>query len=180
MSVWRTFWADPERIRGLTVDIATLRRAWRFSIGYRWPLLLYLAVTTANGLLQVLPALVIRRLIDEALPSRDPRELALLVVLLAVIFTASSGLLIAGSWIGLQISFRIVVRLRRELYDHLQRMPLAFFTRAQTGLIQSRLNNDVSEVESLLTDTVSSAVTDVLSLAFTPAVMVTSSWQVPL
>jgi ATP-binding cassette subfamily B protein len=180
VSIWNTFWADPERLRGFTVDAATVRRAWRFARGYRWPLLLYLGITTANGVVQVLPALVIKRLIDVALPRRDARQLALLAILLGLLFIASSALLIIGRWIGLQIGSGIIVTLRRTLYDHLQRMPLAFFTRAQTGLVQSRIFNDVAQVDALLTDTASSALTDVVSLTFTLATMLTLSWQVSL
>jgi ATP-binding cassette subfamily B protein len=180
VSVWQTFWADPDRLRGFAVDAATLRRAWRFARDYRWPLLVYLAITTTNGVIQVLPAFVIKQLIDVALPRRDVRVLALLVVLLALLFIASSGLLIVGRWVGLQIGSGIIVTLRRTLYDHLQRMPLAFFTRAQTGLVQSRIFNDVAQVDALLTDTASSALTDVVSLTFTLATMLTLSWQVSL
>jgi ATP-binding cassette subfamily B protein len=180
VSVWQTFWADPERLRGFTVDAATLRRAWRFARAYRRRLLLYQGVTTTTGVVQVLPALVIKRLIDVALPRRDARELALLAILLGLLFIASSGLLILGRWIGLQIGSGIIVTLRRTLYDHLQRMPLAFFTRAQTGLVQSRIFNDVAQVDALLTDTASSALTDLVSLTFTLATMLILSWQVSL
>jgi ATP-binding cassette subfamily B protein len=180
VSIWNAFWADPDRLRGFTVDAATVRRAWRFARAYRWPLVLYLGITTANGVVQVLPALVIKRLIDVALPRRDARQLALLAILLGLLFIASSVLLIIGRWIGLQIGSGIIVTLRRTLYDHLQRMPLAFFTRAQTGLVQSRIFNDVAQVDALLTDTASSALTDVVSLTFTLATMLTLSWQVSL
>jgi ATP-binding cassette subfamily B protein len=180
LSVWGTFWADPQRLRDFKLDAATLRRAWRFARDYRWPLLLYLGITTANGVVQVLPALVIKRLIDVALPRRDARQLALLAILLGLLFIASSVLLIIGRWIGLRIGSGIIVTLRRTLYDHLQRMPLAFFTRAQTGLVQSRIFNDVAQVDELLTDTASSALTDVVSLTFTLATMLTLSWQVSL
>ena len=72
----------------------------------------------------------------------------------------------------------IILGLRKALYDRIQRMPLVFFTRAQTGLLQGRLNWDVQQVDQLFTGTISSAVTDSLSLGFTLAAMLVLSWQV--
>jgi ATP-binding cassette subfamily B protein len=178
MSVWHGFWADPQKLKSFQMDAAVLRRAWRFAAGYRWLLLLYLAVTAVAGLVQILPAFVIQRIIDQALPGRDPRQLALLSLSLGGLYIVNTGLMITGRWIGLRIGSGIILTLRAALYDRIQRLPLAFFTRAQTGLIQSRLNNDVGQVNGLLTDTVSSAVTDVLSLAFTLVAMFALSWQV--
>jgi ATP-binding cassette subfamily B protein len=173
-------WADPERLGSFALDSVILRRAWRFARPYYRRLLAYLLLTALQGLLQVLPALVIQRLIDDALPRRDTLELALLAAALGAIFIASSSLLVAASWAGLQIGSGIVLTLRRALYDHLQRLPLGFFTRAQTGLLQGRLGYDVNNVETLVTETFSSAVTDVLSLGFTLATMLVLSWQVTL
>src|SRR5262249_59300670 len=96
-----------------------------------------------------------------------PALLGLLALALAGVYLVTSGLHLAGRWSGLQVGTGVVIALRRALFDHLQRLPLAFFTRAQTGLIQNRVSNDVQEVNSLLTDTVSSAVNDLVSLAFT-------------
>jgi ATP-binding cassette subfamily B protein len=85
---------------------------------------------------------------------------------------------IFGSYLGMSITQGIILGLRRALYDRIQRMPLAFFTRTQTGLLQGRLNWDVQQVDQLFTDTISSFVNDVLSLAFTLAAMVVLSWQI--
>lgn len=83
-------------------------------------------------------------------------------------------------WLGLRVGSGIVLSLRRALYDHFQKMPLAFFARAQNGLVQSRLNYDVNSVEGLMTETLSSAVTDVVSLTATVVAMFALSWQVAL
>ena len=178
--MWRAMWSDPDRLSSFRLDAGALRRLWRFAAPYRPWLLVYVVLTALTGLVEVLPALVIQRLIDQAIPHRDAAQLARLALALGGLFLASSGLLLAGRWAGLHIGSGIIISLRRALFDHLQRLPLAFFTRAQTGLIQSRVNDDSNEVSGLLTDTISSAVSDLLSLAFTLAAMFALSWRVTL
>jgi ATP-binding cassette, subfamily B, bacterial len=178
--MWRAMWTDPDRLSGFRLDAKALRRLWRFAAPYRPWLLLYFAFMGVLGLVDVLPALVIQRVIDQALPHHDTTLLGLLVLALAGLYLASSGLMLASRWTDLHVSSGIIISLRRALFDHLQRLPLAFFTRAQTGLIQSRLNDDTGEVNSLLIDTISSAVSDLLSLAFTLVAMFALSWRVTL
>jgi ATP-binding cassette subfamily B protein len=173
-------WSDPDRVSGFRLDVEALKRLWRFAAPHRLWLLVYVVLTALTGLVEVLPALVIQRLIDQALPHRDTALLALLALALGGLYLLSSGLLMACRWTNLHISSGIIITLRRALFDHLQRLPLAFFTRAQTGLIQSRVNDDSNEVSSLLTDTISSAVSDVVSLAFTLVAMLALSWRVTL
>ena len=173
-------WVDPDRLGGFSLDSAMLRRAWRFAQPYRVRLLGYLAITVVSGVLQVLPALVIRQIVDQALPRRSATQVAVLAAALGLIFIANSTLHVVAAWSGLRIGSGIVLSLRRALYDHLQRMPLAFFTRAQSGQVQTRLNFDVNTVESLLTETMSSAVNDVVSLSFTLVAMIALSWRIAL
>ena len=171
-------WLDPDRLGGFSLDSAMLKRAWRFAQPYRGRLLGYLLITIVGGALQVLPALVIRRIVDQALPSHSATQVAVLAIVLGLLFVANSALHVAAAWSGLRIGSGIVLSLRRTLYDHLQRMPLAFFTRAQGGQVQTRLNYDVNTVENLLTDTMSSAVNDVVSLSFTLLAMIALSWRI--
>jgi ATP-binding cassette subfamily B protein len=169
--VWETFWEDPDQMRDFRFNRRQLVRVWRFARSYRLLLLFYLVVTTVQAIVSILPALVIRRLIDHALPARDLGELSLLAGELAGLFIGGTGLLLAGAYIGERIATGMILNLRMALFDHIQRMPLAFFTRTQTGMIQSRLNNDVGEVNALFTHTASAAVTDLLSIAFTLVAM---------
>ena len=178
--MWRAMWADPDKLSGFRLDAVALRRLWRFARPYRGLLAAYVLLTSATALVQVLPALVIQRLIDHSLPRRDASELAWLALALGGLFVGNGAFQLGARWIGLHIGSGVIIGLRRALFDHIQRLPIAFFTRAQTGLVQSRVSNDVSEVNVLLTDTVSSAVSDVLSLAFTLAAMFAFSWRVTL
>jgi ATP-binding cassette subfamily B protein len=180
MGVWQAMWADPDRLGGFALDGELLRRAWRFARPYRRRLTGYLLLTVTATALQVAPALVIQRIVDGALAHREAGLLALLSLALVGLYVSNSGLLVGARWIGMRVGSGIVLHLRRALYDHLQRMPLEFFTRAQGGLVQSRLNYDVNMVENLLTDTVSGVLNDGVSLAFTLAAMFALSWRVTL
>jgi ATP-binding cassette subfamily B protein len=178
--VWGTFWEDPDQLKEFRFTRRQLARAWAFARPYRPLLLLYLAIDVANAIVSVLPALVIKRLIDHALPARSAGELGLLAAALAGLFIAGAGLNLAGAYIGERIAHGMILNLRLSLFDHLQRMPIAFFTRTQTGMLQSRLNNDVREVNALFTHTASSTVTDVLSIGFTLVAMAALSPSVTL
>src|SRR5262249_26010871 len=167
MSVWHAMWLDPDRLGGFSLDSAMLRRAWRFAQPYRGRLLGYLLLTTTGGVAPGTPGF------------RNPahRRRGAAGAQRAAGRTAGRRAWTAlhgqqrpprpgGLVSGLRIGSGIVLTLRGALYDHLQRMPLAFFTRAQSGQVQTRLNYDVNTVENLLTETMSSAVNDVVSLSF--------------
>jgi ATP-binding cassette, subfamily B, bacterial len=172
--VWSTFWQDPEQSRR-AIDVALIRRGWAFVRPYRGILLLYLLATGAGSLLQVVPALLIRQIVDEALPRRDPRALAVLTAGLVAVFVSSALLLIGQRWLSLRIGSNVILSLRLAVFKHFQRMPMAFFTRARQGMIQSRLVWDVLSAEQLFTDSLSSAITDALGLVATIAAMIVLS-----
>jgi ATP-binding cassette subfamily B protein len=168
--IWGTFWQDPDDA-SRPVDADLLRRGWDFMGPYRGTLVLYLLATGAGSLLQVLPALLIRQIVDQALPRRDNGLLGLFAFGLALVFVASALLTVGERWLNLRIGTGVILSLRLALYRQLQRMPMAFFTRARQGMIQSRLVWDVMNSESLFTDTLSGALTDTLGLIATVAAM---------
>jgi ATP-binding cassette subfamily B protein len=171
LSIWHTFWVDPKKLSGFKLSWSLLARASAFARHYRAQLLAYLLVTTAGSILGVLPALIVQRLVDHALAGRNVPELTRLVGLLAIISVLTTAEMVVARWLGEWIGNGMTMRLRIALYDHFQRMPLAFFTRAQTGMIQSRLMSDVRGTESLFTETLSSIVTDVFGLVATLVTM---------
>ena len=174
MSVWGTFWQDPDTA-SRRIDAALIRRGWTFVRPYRGPLLLYLAATGAGSLLQVAPALLIRQIVDQALPHRDERALAALTAALVTVFVISAALLVVQRWLALRVGSSVILSMRLAVFRQFQRMPMAFFTRARQGMIQSRLIWDVLSAEELFTDTLSSAFTDALGLVATLVAMVALS-----
>ncbi|GAC1535881.1 MAG: ABC transporter ATP-binding protein [Acidimicrobiales bacterium] len=127
----------------------------------------------------VLPPLVFKRLIDHALPRRSGHEVT--VLFLAAVFLAlgQTGLNLIGRWYSAYIGEGLIYDLRSELYAHVQRMPMAFFTRVQTGSLLSRLSNDVLGAQQTV-GTLTSVVSDAFGLATTLAVMFYLSWQVTI
>ena len=100
--------------------------------------------------------------------------------LIAVIAFFDAGLTLIGRWYSSRIGEGLIYDLRTQVYDHVQRMPVAFFTRAQTGALVSRLNTDVIGAQQAFTSVLSSVVSNVVSLALIIATMATLSWQLTL
>src|SRR5439155_1807126 len=99
-------------------------------------------------------------------------------VLIAALAIADALLSLVNRWYSARIGEGIILNLRTKVYDHVQRMPLQFFTRTQTGALVSRLNNDVMGAQRAFTSTLSGVVSNVIQLALTAAVMFTLSWQI--
>ncbi|MHB8719605.1 MAG: ABC transporter ATP-binding protein [Candidatus Dormibacteria bacterium] len=177
MSMWQAMVVDTDRLQSGQVQVGVLRRAWVFVRPLRWRLVVFLLLLCLSTALGALPPLLFRGIIDAGIGGHDLATIDRLGAAAALIFVVSALLLFLSRWLGLQLGNGVVVNLRMALFDHVQRMPIDFFTRVQTGRLQSRLNNDVQTANGLFTDTLSSIVTDVLSLVVTLAMMAALSWQ---
>jgi ATP-binding cassette subfamily B protein len=177
----RTTRLDPEEIRKAKVSRATLARAWGFARPYRWRLAAYLGTIALAALVGTLPPLIFKALIDGALPPApaDPGLVDRLFVAAVGVAVAITALNLVNRWLGSRIGEGLIYDLRVALYDHVQRMPIAFFTRTQTGALMSRLSNDVLGAHQTV-GTTASVASDLLTLAFTLGVMLTLSWRVTL
>ena len=177
----RTTRLDPEEIRKAKVSRATLARAWGFARPYRWLLAAYLGTIALAALVGTLPPLIFKALIDGALPPAptDPSLVDRLFVAAVAVAVAITALNLVNRWLGSRIGEGLIYDLRVALYDHVQRMPIAFFTRTQTGALMSRLSNDVLGAQQTV-GTTASVASDLLTLAFTLGVMLTLSWRVTL
>ena len=173
--------SDPAALRDAHIDRKSLRRAWAFARPYRGKLLAYLGVIVVTSLVAVAPPLVFKRLIDHDLPPRG-RNLHDVTVLFGVavfLALAQTGLNLWGRWYSAYIGEGLIYDMRTRLYEHVQRMPMAFFTRVQTGSLLSRLSNDVLGAQQTV-GTLSSVVSDVFSLVTVIGVMIVLSWQVTI
>ena len=167
-------------LRDKKVDRKTLRRAWGFTSPYRRQLIGYLVAIVIVSLFGVLPPLVTKQILDKAIPSRDRAAISRWVVILVVVAILASALSAIIRWLGSVLGEGVIATTRKSLYDHVQRMPIAFFTRTQTGSLMSRLNNDVVGAQSAFTFVLRSAVSNVLSVVVTLAAMLTLSWKFTL
>jgi ABC-type multidrug transport system fused ATPase/permease subunit len=101
-----------------------------------------------------------------------------LAVVVAVLAVADAGFGLVERWQSARIGESLILDLRRAVFEHVQRMPIAFFTRTRTGALVSRLNNDVIGAQRTFTATLSGLVTNVIQFALSFGVMLTLSWQV--
>jgi ATP-binding cassette, subfamily B, bacterial len=172
---------DPAELRKASVDRASLRRIWQFLSPYKVMLGLYLLAIIGAAVIGALPPLLIKTLIDKAIPGPHPNVglvnlLALEMVGLALAIT---GISLLNRWFASRIGEGLIYDLRTALYDHVQRMPIAFFTRTQTGSLMSRLTSDVLDAQNSV-GTVASVVSDVMTLVATLAFMFALSAPITL
>ena len=159
---------------------ALVRRVWGFARPYRRRLVLFLVTITAGALLALAPPLLFKQIIDDAIPAGDRglvTGLALVALLLALVNTALD---VAQRYWSAAIGEGLIYDLRAALYDHVQRMPLAFFTRTQTGALISRMNNDVVGAQRALTGTLGQVVYNLLTVVATVAAMLLLDWRLAL
>ena len=164
---------DGARLRG---DLA--RRVWQFARPYRWLLAGYAAIIVAEALVQLVPPLLFRQIIDQALPQHDNGLLQLLAALAVTSALVSAGLAIVDRYWSARIGEGVIYDLRVAVFQHVQRMPIAFFTRTQTGALTSRLNSDVIGAQQALTGTVGTVASNVVTLVTVVAAMAALDWRV--
>jgi ATP-binding cassette, subfamily B, bacterial len=171
---------DLEKLQGAKLDRAVMRRVWRFVGAYHGRVYAYLVIIALSSGLAVLPPLLFRRLIDRAIPAGDLGAINLLAALALFLSLAGAGLALLGSMVAVKVGEGLIYDLRSALYDHVQRMPIAFFTRTQTGALISRLNNDVVGAQQAVTSTLSTTVSSSLGLMFTLGAMLALDWRITL
>ena len=133
------------------VNRATLRRAWQFAGPYRGLLVGYLAMTILTTVLGVLPPFIFRQFLDSAIPKRNLGQVNLLAMAMVAIAVIGMVLSLFARLQGARLGEGLIRDIRIALYDHVQKMPIAFFTRTQTGALMSRLNNDVIGAQQAFT-----------------------------
>ncbi|MDQ2754120.1 MAG: ABC transporter ATP-binding protein/permease [Actinomycetota bacterium] len=168
---------DPAELRGAKVERATLGRIWRFLAPYRARLLAYLAVIVVTAAIGSLPPLLIKALIDGATRNHDLRQVDLLAAAMVGLALTTTALSLVNRWFGSVIGEGLIYDLRTTLFEHTQRMPVAFFTRTQTGSLMSRLTSDVLDAQNAV-GTVATVVSDLMVLVATLVPMFALSWQI--
>jgi ABC-type multidrug transport system fused ATPase/permease subunit len=159
---------------------AVLRRIARFAVPYRRELGVFLAVSVVTAVLAVATPLLAGRVVD-AIVAGDPVRLVVgIALLIALIAVAEAGFGMLGRWLSARIGEGLILALRNAVFAHVQRMPVAFFTRTRTGALVSRLNNDVIAAQRAFSETLSSVLGNLVAVCLTLAVMLTLSWQVTL
>ncbi|WP_219945580.1 ABC transporter ATP-binding protein [Iamia sp. SCSIO 61187] len=169
---------EPGRRR---LDRRTLRRVAAFARPHRRSLAAFLLLSSVIALLTVATPVLAGWVVDEIVAA-DGRagRVVLLAVVIALVAVAEAVVGLAERWYSARIGEGLILDLRRAVYSHVQRMPLAFFTRTRTGALVSRLDNDVIGAQRAFTSILSGLVSNAIALVLTVAVMLRLSWAITL
>jgi ATP-binding cassette subfamily B protein len=178
-SVW-SFQRDREAVRDKQVDRETMRRVLRFARPYRRQLVLFVVTVVASAVAAAIPPLLFRSLIDTAVPEEDRTMVAVLATAAVLLAVAAAVLSLVQRWLSSRVGEGLIFDLRVALFDHVQRLPLAFFTRTQTGSLQTRLNNDVVGAQQAFTNTLGTVLNNVITIVVTLAVMLGLEWRLTI
>ena len=168
---------DRKALRNRKLERATTRRVLQFIRPYRALVAGFVAAVVVGAVLGAVPPLLFRRLIDSAIADKNTTLVTVLAVQAVALALAGALFSLVQRWLSARIGEGLIYDLRVALFDHVQRFPLAFFTRTQTGALQSRLNNDVVGAQQAVTNTLGTVVQNVISLAVTLSVMIALEWH---
>jgi ATP-binding cassette subfamily B protein len=180
MAAMRSFRRDPS-VTAREIPKGTVRRILGIARPYRRELVLFLSLVVVSAVIGVLTPLlagdIVNRIARLEGTAGDVVRIALVIAGLALLDAACS---LAQRWYSSRIGEGVIYDLRSRVFEHVQRMPVAFFTRTQTGALVSRLNNDVIGAQQAFTSTLSGVVSNVIGLVLTAGVMFSLSWQITL
>lgn len=161
------------------VDRRLLSRIWRFAGRHHRRLGVFVAVSVVSALLGIATPLLAGRVVDE-IGTGAAGVVVVLALVIAAVAVAEAGVSLVTRWLSSTIGEGLILDLRTAVFDHVQRMPVAFFTRTRTGALVSRLGNDVMGAQRAFSDTFSGVITNFVTLTLTLVVMLQISWQVTL
>ena len=171
---------DAEAVKGAKLGRHTYRRVWTFARPYRGTIALFLVAILAAAVLGIIPPLVVRHILDHAIPDKNRSSIVWLAALAVAAALVDAALAIVQRWCSARVGEGLIADLRRTLFAKVQRLPIAFFTRTPTGAITSRLNGDVVGAQTAVTSTLGSVVSNVVVLVITLATMLTLEWRITL
>jgi ATP-binding cassette, subfamily B, bacterial len=158
----------------------SLRRIGRLFGPHRWQLAVVTALIVASSLVGLASPFLLRAVIDTALPDRNLRLLAWLVAAMVAVAAITSAFGVIQTWISTKVGQHVMHELRTSVFTHLQRQSIAFFTRTRTGEVQSRIQNDIGGMESVVTSTATSIASNLTTVVATSIAMVALSWRLSL
>jgi ATP-binding cassette subfamily B protein len=167
-----------EDLSKTSLRAGTARRVLQFARPYRRELTFFTVVIVLDALIGVATPVLAGKVINEITSHGKVRVVVWIAFIIGALAVVDAVFSLANRWYSSRIGEGLIFDLRTTVFDHVQRMPLAFFTRTQTGALVSRLNSDVLGAQQAFTSTLSGVVSNVVSLVFTAAVMFTLSWQI--
>jgi ATP-binding cassette subfamily B protein len=175
----RSFGQDASVLKQ-TVKPGTVKRTLRFAVPYVGLLAVFLLVVILDAGVGIANPLIYRAIINHGILKGNSTLIIHLAVLVGILAIFDGAFGLTQSYLSAKIGASIVLSLRAKLFEHIQQMPLAFFTRTQTGALVSRLNNDVSGAQGAFTDILSNVVGNIITVALILGAMFVLSWQITL
>ncbi len=175
----RTF-AQDSSVTNKRLGRATLRRILGFARPYRWQLALFVLLIAVDAAAGALTPWLLRILIDHGIAAHRGDVVVGVAAAAAALAVLGAGLSVAERWLSSRVGEGLILDLRTAVFDHVQRMPLAFFSRARTGALVQRLNGDVLGAQQAFTSTLQNVVSNTLTVVFVLGAMLSMSWQLTL
>jgi ATP-binding cassette, subfamily B, bacterial len=162
------------------VTKGTTRRMFQFARPYRRILAFFLVVVVIEAVVGIINPLLFRDIINNGIIHHNKSLIIALALVAAGVALVDTALTVVIRWISAKVGEGLIYDMRSQVFAHIQRMPIAFFTRTQTGSLVSRLNNDVIGAQQAFTDTLSSIVSNLISVALVLVVMFFLSWKITI
>lgn len=156
----------------------TVKRIARYALPYKNSLILFLVTVVIDALLVVSTPLLLRKLIDDGVIPGDTNLVTRLAFLVGLIAIGDALVSMIGRWFSARIGEGLIFDLRTQVFTHIQKQSIAFFTRTQTGALISRINSDVIGAQQAFTTTLSGVISNLLSLTLVIGTMLILSWQI--
>ncbi|SKC56982.1 ABC transporter ATP-binding protein [Plantibacter cousiniae (nom. nud.)] len=156
----------------------SVRRIMTFAVPYRSKLLVFIALSVAGAFLAVATPVLAGQVVDVIVARGEVATIVRLAVVIALVAVADAAVSLVTRWYSARIGEGVILDLRTAVFNHVQQMPIAFFTRTRTGALVSRLNNDVIGAQQAFSGTLSGVITNLVALVLTLIVMLSTSWLV--
>ena len=176
-AAWHSLWKLSGE-KGKAYAAATPRRVLAFAASYKTRLLVFVIFSILSAILAVITPVLAGRIVDEIVADSGVRIIINLALIIAVVAVLDAVVSVVVRWFSSRLGEGIIYDLRTAVFDHVQKMPVAFFARTRTGALVSRLNNDVIGAQAAFAGTLSGLVSNTVALVLTAGVMFTTSWQV--
>jgi ATP-binding cassette subfamily B protein len=158
----------------------SLRRIGRLFAAHRWQLATVTAIIVVSSIVAMASPFLLRAVIDRALPERDLSLLTALVAGMVAVAVVTAALGVVQTWLSTRVGQQVMHRLRTDVFAHLHRQSIAFFTRTRTGEVQSRITNDIGGMQTVVTSTATSIASNLTTVVATAVAMVALSWRLSL
>ena len=167
-----------QSVKDAKLKQGTLRRIWEFARPFKLYLAIFLVTVVIDAFLTVASPLILKALIDQGVIPRKARVVTLLALLVGLLAIIDMAVNLAGRWFSARIGEGLIYEMRSRVFEHVQKQSIAFFTRTQTGALISRINSDVIGAQNAFTNTLSSVLSNILTLGLVAGAMFTLSWQI--